>query len=505
MLTIIRKNQQFLMTIVVFLTIISFAWLYNRTNLNQVGSNDVLSIYGKVIQQEKIDRLARGYQLALALGLTDFVRDLGGLEASEEVSLNNFILNLLLAQHQAEELGIRPSDESVLSAMKTLAPLQTDGAFDPAKYAAFVQEQLAPRGFTELQLEDIVRDSLKVHALSRIITSPVAISEGEIRMAARIYQPISAEVIKFDRTQFEKNLSITPAEISAFYEKNKAAIRKDEARSFSYVILELPDDQQVLSGKEKTLALQRLADQAVAVGKAIRDDVAKGEEFTKSAQKAALHPEKAVAVQRNGRQDDQDSGLPDAALAATFRQQKKGEVSDIIQDGDSFYIVSLDEIIPSHQMELAEVAEKISKLLLSEKANKAVMDAAGKSLTQLRAALAAGKSFVEAAKQAGITTELLNGIVPDDAKLKEEERALATATLSLKDGELGVLQPAPWGAFAIYLDKRTPLTDAQWKEHQDEMSKKLLGKDQGLLFREWLNQTRGTAQIKSLRKQRSGS
>ena len=73
-----------------------------------------------------------------------------------------------------------------------------------------------------------------------------------------------------------------------------------------------------------------------------------------------------------------------------------------------------------------------------------------------------------------------------------------THSLSLKDGELGPLQPAPWGAFAAYLEKRAPLTDAQWKQYQGTLSKTLLGNERELLFLEWLNTSRAAAQIKMM-------
>jgi len=85
MFNTIRKNHQFLMTIVVVVVIVCFVWLYNPlSKTNQIGNNDVAVVNGRVIQRAEIDRLLRGYQLALNLSLTDFVRDLGGLGPNEE-------------------------------------------------------------------------------------------------------------------------------------------------------------------------------------------------------------------------------------------------------------------------------------------------------------------------------------------------------------------------------------------------------------------------------------
>ena len=133
-----------------------------------------------------------------------------------------------------------------------------------------------------------------------------------------------------------------------------------------------------------------------------------------------------------------------------------------------------------------------------QKATKLLAEAASKSLEKIRADMTAGKSFADAAKAAGVKLMPLEGVTPSDQKISQEQQALASATLGLKDGQLGSLQPAPWGAFAMYLEKRTPLTDAQWKEHQAALSKTILSNEQDLLFMDWLRSSRSAAQIKML-------
>jgi len=499
MLTVIRKNQQVLMLIIAILTIIAFIWLYNPTDkFRKFGSNDVISIYGRVIQQAEIDRMARGYRLALALGLTDFVRDLGGMGADEAVSYSDFIINLLVVQHQAPELGIRPSDEAVANVIKSLPALQTDGVFDPAKYAAFLQEQLGPNGFSELQMEEIIRDSLKVKELHRVIVSTVAIGEGEVREAARIYQPIDAQIVKFDRDAYLKSANVTSEEVATFYSKNKAGLQSREARDVTYVAFDLPATQQKLTGKELAAAQQRLAEQAEQAVKAIRDGISKGSDFSKAATTVAQHPKKVGALERDGSVKGKDSGVPASVATAAFRLQKKGELSDIIQDGNSFYIISVDGVTPAHQLELSEVGDKIASLLKQQRASQAATLAATKGIDQIRAAMASGKSFADAVKAAGGTTLSLTGVTPSDTKLTPEQQALASATLSLSEGQLGGLSPAPWGAFAPYLVKRASLTDAQWKEHKAILSSRLLNNERELLFMEWLRSSRAAAQIKMM-------
>ena len=490
MLTVIRKNQQVLMLVIAILTIIAFIWLYNPTDkFHKFGSNDVISIYGRVVQRAEIDHQARGYRLALALGLTDFVRDLGGMGENEEASVSDFILNLFVIRNQAPSLGIQPSDDEVAGVIKGLPSLQT---------SAFIQDQLAPNGFTERQMEEIVRDSLRVKELRRVITSPVAIGEGQVREAARVYQSVNAQVLRYERDAFAKNVTVANEEVAAFYSKNKQGLFSDESRDVTFVAFDLPGDQQKLTGKEKAAAQQKLADRAEDTMKRIRGEIAKGGAFAKAAQTASLHPAKVSGLQRDGSVNGKESGIPASVSAAAFRLQKSGELTDIIQDGNSFYVISIDGITPSHQLELSEVSEKITMLMKQQKATKLLAEAASKSLDKIRVDMTTGKSFAEAAKAAGVKLMPLEGVTPSDQKIPQEQQALASATLGLKDGQLGSLQPAPWGAFAVCLEKRTPLTDAQWKEHQWALSKTILSNEQDLLFVDWLRSSRASAQIKML-------
>ena len=57
MITILRRNQRWLLFVVAIMTIIAFAWLYNRTDMEKLGANQVAQMYGKTIFQVDIDRV----------------------------------------------------------------------------------------------------------------------------------------------------------------------------------------------------------------------------------------------------------------------------------------------------------------------------------------------------------------------------------------------------------------------------------------------------------------
>ncbi len=498
MLGVLRKNQQVLMLIVAIMTIVAFIWLYNRTNLGQVGSNDVASVYGRVVQRAEVDRMQRGYGLALALGLTGFVKDLGGMGSDEQASFAEYLTNLLIIRHQAPLLGVHPTDQEVVAEIRTLDVFRTDGAFDPAKYASFLQERLAPNGFTEVQLEEIVRDALRVRQLRRIVTSPVAVGEGQVRQAARVYQAVSGEVLRFDRKDYAAQADVTDQEIQTFYSKNKDGLRAPETRDFTYAVLELKPDAAKLTGKEKAAALQSLADKGLALAREIRTAVAGGSGFAPAATSRGLTVRNASLIDRQGEKEGKDAGLAQTLVEGAFGLKAPSEISDIIQDGDTFYILSLDKVTPTRQLELAEVSAKITDYLKGQKEAKLLVAAATKAITAIRAAMTSGKTFDQAVGAQGLKTLSFQGVVPSDAKADSENQAYAASTLTLSEGMLGELQPAPYGAFAVCLTKRAPLSDDQWKEHGATLQQRILGNERDLLFMEWLRSGRAAAQIRML-------
>ena len=103
-----------------------------------------------------------------------------------------------MIQHQARDLGIEPTDSQVADRIRNIPAFQSERSVRCGKMQAFVAEQLGPRGFTEVQLENLFRDALRAERLKTVVSSPVAVSDAEVLETARIFQKVSAEVVRFD-------------------------------------------------------------------------------------------------------------------------------------------------------------------------------------------------------------------------------------------------------------------------------------------------------------------
>ncbi|HEY5813942.1 MAG TPA: SurA N-terminal domain-containing protein, partial [Terrimicrobiaceae bacterium] len=126
MITILRKNQRVLMLIIAILTIVAFIWLYNPTDTHKLGTNTVATIYGRKVSQADVEREIKNYQLALALGQFSLLDNLGGMGQDENRALDEFIWNLLVMHHQAEEFGVTPTDSQIADRIKAVRAFQTN-------------------------------------------------------------------------------------------------------------------------------------------------------------------------------------------------------------------------------------------------------------------------------------------------------------------------------------------------------------------------------------------
>ena len=496
MIQILRKNQRGLMLLVAFITIVAFVFLYNTTQLDELASVRDPSIYGKALNPAAIERQVKNYHLTSALGQFDLLEKLGGTAPDQGMAITQFVWNLLVLQHQSQELGIEPTDDQIADRIKEIPIFQTKGQFDPTKYSSFVSEQLTPRGFTERQLEEVVRDSLRLESISEIVEAPAAIGQAEIDSVARIFQPVTATYVKFNNDQAGAQVTLTEEEIAAFHKANQNALVTDETRTVRCAVFELPAEPK-LEGKAKIEALQKLANAASALTSKISDAAGS---FEAAAKEAGVEIKKLAAFDRTGvSKPGETQPVPAEALKtiapATFLLSKAGQTSDILQSGDAFYIVELVETTPARPLTLEESRSQIETALRAQKAAQLFAASSNSAYNSLSAALASGKSLKDAAAAQKLETVELLAIVPAAESTSRIDQNLAAATLLLKDGELSKLEQAPWGAFAIQLQSRGPVDEKLFSKQGAELRETMIQGKRELLFAEWLRVSRDAARI----------
>jgi hypothetical protein len=489
------------MLVIAVLTIIAFAFLYNTTDMDRVGSNMVARIYGRDVMQVDVEKAVRNYQLALALGQMELVRDLAGQAQTEDEAVNNFIWNLIVLQHEAAALGVEPGTQAVVDRVKSLPVFQTGGQFDPLKYSAFVQEQLAPRGFTERQLESVVRDALRLEGVRGLVVSPAVVLEAEIAPMLERLAPANVEVVRFSEAQVAKDVTVSDEELERAFADRRESLQSPEKRSVRYVAFVLEGGQEELKDKDRVQALQKIAtatgDFAQALGEGGRslEEVAK-----ESGQTVRTTPLFSPDGATGGALADLDGEVVPAATRVAFRLPSGPGSFEIVQLGeDGYAIIEIAEVQAARPLTFEEARADLGADLIAQKRTQALGEFAGKTISSIREAMVGGRSFSEAAKEAGVEVEERKGLTVFAEDLSPEDRQLALAVADVAAGNLGEFVPQPTGGFAAFVVSRGDSDSAKESLRRPMIVQGATQAKEMLLFAQWLATAREQSGLRVLR------
>jgi peptidyl-prolyl cis-trans isomerase D len=488
MVNLFRKHQQFLLVMLTITIIIAFVWLYNTPQFERRQSGGtVATIYGRGLGEGDIQRHARRINIALQLGMHDYYQGLGGSMRGLDM---NAIFNSLVVTREARELQVDATTDEVVDAVKGIEMFETNGTFDPKKYSMFVENALAPNGFTEAQFEDIVRDTIRLRKLRELVGSTVEVSPAEVRATLQQqYQKHEAASVTFKLEDFAAATQIGDDDIKKAYEQRKENLKSEEKRRVEFVRLVLTGDDVISAGKERTDALQKLADNAVAFTQAMLDKSAK---FAEVAAKFGVKVEQTGEFTANA----PDPLLVDAgaAVQAAFKLTEQDPDSDAIQTDKGFLILRLVQTTPSAQLTLDQAKGQLVAQLKNERAAEQLGAKAAAVRKSIEDAMKSGKSFDDAAKGAGVVTATVPTFsiaeLPQDDKVSRDvlEKIIETPT-----GRISDFVPTREGGFLVFVSKRLPADEATLTAKHDFISGLLTRSRRDLVFAEWLRQRRADA------------
>lgn len=488
MFNLMRTHNRVLMLVVTVLTIIAFVVLYNQGTLEGLGRDRVAKIYGRDLSNADIQRGFRAFELSLALGMSEFASTLDG--AGDAGNGVDFLFNVIVLREEAKRLGVEPTTQEIKDAIAGLRVFQTNGQFDPAKYMGFIQNVLAPRGFTEIEIEELVRDSLALTRIQSIVDSAPAMSDAELRFTNRAFQPVSGTALIFELEKYGAGATVPEDQIEAFFELSQADLFTPAVRTVRYVTFELPESDAALEGKERVEALQKVADRSAEFA-----DLAAEQSFLSATREMDVpyKTSEPFDIQGNVPVGDLLMGGepsktdPSVALApVAFTLSAGSPVSSAFQDGDRFYVIELVDEIPDRPLTLDEARPLIEEELLGINAQAKLEGAAESALSAIRSATASGTSIDQAAAQIGVTTRPFTNVASLSENAPEQDREFAEAAQFLREKELSGLGAISDGLFAVWLESRSPLDEAEFATSKNEIRDYLLSREQTILLYEWL-------------------
>lgn len=309
-------------------------------------------------------------------------------------------------QARLMNLGVSKDRVAVLTA-EDPAFQGPGGSFDRQQFE-FVLRQIGmrPEDYLKNREQVAIRQQI-VEAISDGMSVPdtflraVALYQGEDR---------TVEYVVLPPALVEPIEAPTDAQLTAFFEENKARYAAPEYRKIDYVKLEPADiadtsvitDEQVAEDYQRTIAAfttpeRRTIDQIVFLNedaaKIAADRLLGGASFEQM-------------VEADGRSMDdvrlgtvEKSRVPDPAIAEAAFGLAKDEVSGVVQGSFGPAIVRVTEIFPESVKPLSEVQEQIRRELALAEASRVLLDVHDR----YEDARAAGNTMQEAASSVGLS------------------------------------------------------------------------------------------------------
>jgi hypothetical protein len=502
MMKLLRKHRQWLMIVIAILAIPFVFYFVQKPDYGAIRSDQFARVYDRNVSMIEAQQTVRLFNLAQALGMSDFVQSLTvGAGQNQNQAYTEFILNLLVLRHEAARLGIRPGASEIADRVRDLPAFRGDAGFDMKKFTDFVQNGLSPNGLGEEHIEQLVRDELSLNQIKQLLAAGVSIPPAEIKTNyERAYDILSVNLIRLRPADFEKDIKITDEDVQKYYEAHKAELKTEEKRKVEFISLTLSEEQKKLTGKERIEALQKLSDRANDLTQALLE---KGADFKAVAAKFQL------TVQQTG---EFTLAAPDPKLnvdpqlgAAAFKLSPQEPNSDPIQVADGFYILHLAAVVEARPINIEEAKPKIVEAIKNSRAREVMSTKGAEVAHQLREAKKSGQPLDAAIQKSGVKIEkvpafsLLEETPPGGEKEAKTESAELTAIKNavayMNPGDISDFFPSEEGGLIAILEKREASAAAINTENKAAFENRLLNNKRQIVFYEWLRERQRAANV----------
>ncbi len=441
--------------IVLFVLVIISFFLMDYGNMNRGASGGVpyMKVAGRTYNDKEFNHLgASAYQLTQSLAqsgdmqLFSFLFGISGdAEFGSRESMENFFASRMLLRSAKEEFGIYPGEEEIDSFIRKLRAFTgPDGEFSQEQYRNFIEQGIGRLGLTEGDIRDLASDVIAQTKLAEILGAGLSTDRNAVAKNSAIDgQRIAVDVSRIDLDPIEAKIDPSEEEIKTYWETTKDAFKTPEKRKFTYLIAKpsIPADpaeiaapaadatEEVKAAYEKEKAA-REAKIAEARRKVQLETGAKADDFLyelesqkdlnfeKLAEKnnwelkttelfaLADAPEDLKAALRS-------TSTPGTAADELFRMiatsDPLSEISPAIAIGEDEWLIARLEETEEVRVQTYEEARADARARhIAEEATKALKTATEEAVEKIKTALAGGKTFADAAKEAGITTETVS-------------------------------------------------------------------------------------------------
>lgn len=546
------RKYTVLIVVLFVLVIIGFVMMDANTMQKSQGGTPVLKIAGRTYSDGDVikhgDSGFKATQFLSQPGFTfdfeiyKFLSALQGNAATEYEAAENFFINRLLIRAAKEDYGIHPSDNEIETTIRQMRAFTgQDGEFSQEQYSNFINRGLSPLGLREADIRDLASDIIIFRKLNEILGTGLSTDRDMVAKELAIdEQRINAKLAKIDIAPIKTAIVPTEDEIKTYWETVRDAFRTDEKRKFAYFIVKsapapLPaeiaplaenaDDaaktEHTTKVAERNAAVAEIQRQArLEVGKKVdgflykletqKDlnfkDLAKTDGFElKSTELVAKSgaPEELQAAIRSS--SNPEGTAADVLFGLTVTSDPLSKITDVAIGENDWLVAYVDEIEVSRVKTFDEAKQDATAQLIADKAATALTKAANEANEKIKTALAEGKSFEEAAKSAGIESEIL--ALTESTQRAELDPAkypagFFNAAKYIAPGALTEPIIETDRAFIVLVEKREFVTDANTQDMIDSQLSRVNDGTGYAAFTSWLNKKTEAANVQRLNRKK---
>jgi Parvulin-like peptidyl-prolyl isomerase len=398
--------------IILSLIIFSFAFAGVGSYLAGGSNPPAATVGDKEISRAELDRAYQNERARMQQQAGEqFNQLLGNPEYVKRFRQNilDRMINDLLLEQAASDLGLRVSDAQVKAAIRAMPQFRQGGQFNNDRYqAALRQTGMSADEFANYMRTDLMRQQLvnglqssgfvlpseleslyRLEAQSRqvrTITLPVddfaeqvTLTDDELEAYYQAHrddyiQPRMVKVAYVELTGegLANEVQISDDAIATYYQENQSQYGSQERRKVSHILIEGTGDEAKAKAQQ---ALERLnqGDAFAALAKEMSDDT--------------------FSAEQGGSLDWIEPGVMDPAFEkAAYALSEKGDISGLVQSDFGYHIIRLDDIDPADVTPLAEVKDDIR--------------------SELQQARAADRFYKQSTTLAEVAFEEANGLEP---------------------------------------------------------------------------------------------
>jgi peptidyl-prolyl cis-trans isomerase D len=228
------------------LVVLAFIVFYIPSFLSDPTAVGVGALPGEVIAEVEGKNVTAGQFLQRYNSQIQAYRTAYGSQMNDQLlrqlGIDQQILQQMIDEQaalaEAERLGLNVSDEELAQTIFSIPGLQENGRFiGEQRYELLLRSQLPPQ--TKSMFEENLRRSLMIDKLRAALTGWMSLADTEVdKEFTERNQKVKLQVVALGADRFRDQVSVTDADVAAYYEMHKADYRAGEQRKVKMLVLD---------------------------------------------------------------------------------------------------------------------------------------------------------------------------------------------------------------------------------------------------------------------------